>query len=396
MQEKVTRQELDDRLGRFTQAMHRDNPDWDTALFLGKVNQYYFTGTMQDGFVMLKRDGSVYYFVRRSFERARDESPLEAIYPMESYGDAVQIAGKTCGNTFIESETVTVGILERLKRKFDISKIDSLDKTIQGLRAVKSPYEVYWMEQAGMQHNRFLLEIVPTLMQEGISEADFAASFYPKMVALGHQGFARFAMFQNELVIGQIGFGTNSLYPTSFDGPGGAVGLSPAAPFLGSRERKLKKGDLVFVDIGYSVNGYNSDKTQVYMFGAKPSQDVLRAHRSCIDIENRVAERLKPGAIPADIYNSELDALSEDFKKDFMGFGTRQVRFLGHGVGLHVDELPVIAGGYKEPLAENMAVALEPKKGISGIGMVGVEDTYLVGPDGGRCITGGGKDIIIV
>lgn len=396
MQEKVTRQELDNRLKSFSEAMNAASPDWDTALFLGKVNQYYFTGTMQDGMLMIKRDGSAYYFVRRSYNRAVEESPFTNIYPMESYGDAALIAGKECGNTYLESETVTIGIIERLKRKFNMPKTGSLDKTVLSLRAVKSPYELQWLTESGRQHNEFLTKVVPGLMREGISEADFAAVVYAGMVEMGHQGYCRFSMFQNELVVGQLGFGENSLYPTSFDGPGGSTGISPAAPFLGSRERKLKKGDLVFVDIGYAVNGYNSDKTQVYMFGAKPSAEVLRAHRGCIDVQSRTAGMMKPGTVPADIYNAVLDSLSDDFKQNFMGFGERQVKFLGHGVGLHVDELPLIAGGYKVPLELNMVVALEPKKGIAGIGMVGVEDTYVVGKDGARCITGGGSDIIVV
>lgn len=396
MQERVSEQELKERLRRFTEAMDRDNPDWDTAFVLGKVNQYYFTGTMQDGFLLIRRDGRAWYFVRRSYERALDESPFPDVISIRKYQDAAQLAGADCGNAYFEAETVPVGILERLRQKFDMKKTGALDRTVLGVRAVKSPYEVYWMEQAGRQHGRLLTEVVPALLREGISEADFSASLYPEMVRLGHQGLARFSMFQTELAIGQIGFGLHSLMPTSFDGPGGASGVSPAAPFLGSRERKLKKGDLVFVDCGFAVNGYNSDKTQIYMFGAQPADAVRRAHRACMDIETRMAEMLKPGAIPAEIYSRILNGLDAAFKENFMGSGASQVTFLGHGVGLHVDEMPLITGKYKEPLQENMAVALEPKKGVPGVGLVGVEDTYLVQKDGGRCLTGGGRDIIVV
>ena len=77
-----------------------------------------------------------------------------------------------------------------------------------------------------------------------------------------------------------------------------------------------------------------------------------------------------------------------------MGFGARSVSFLGHGLGLHLDELPVIAEGFHEPLLENMAIALEPKKGMAGVGTVGVEESYIVTPDGGLSITGGCRDII--
>ena len=396
MQEQATKKELKERLDRFYKVMNASCPDFDTAIFMSKVNQYYFTGTMQDGMLLLKKDGSSFYFVRRSFERAKEESVFENIYSMETYGDAAAIVGEELGNTYLETETVTVGILDRLKRKFKIARTGSLDRAILSLRAVKTPYEIAWMERAGAQHHRFLTESAPTLMHEGISEAEFAAALYPEMVRLGHQGFCRFSMFQNELVVGQIGFGESSLYPTNFDGPGGSTGISPAAPFLGSRERKLKKGDLVFIDIGYAQNGYNSDKTQVYMFGKEPSDTVKRVHRFCMETEKRIAEMMKPGALPADIYNTIMDGMDVEQQKDFMGFGSRQVKFLGHGVGLNVDEMPLIAGGYKIPLEAGMAIALEPKKGIRGVGMVGVEDTYIVESGGARCITGGGCDIIVV
>ncbi len=66
-----------------------------------------------------------------------------------------------------------------------------------------------------------------------------------------------------------------------------------------------------------------------------------------------------------------------------MGFGNRQVKFLGHGIGLVIDEIPVIARGFDAPLQENMVLALEPKKGIENFGMVGIENTFIVTPGRG-------------
>ena len=83
-----------------------------------------------------------------------------------------------------------------------------------------------------------------------------------------------------------------------------------------------------------------------------------------------------------------MESLDADFLKNFMGYNGRAVNFLGHGVGLLIDEIPVIAAGYDEPLVENMVFALEPKKGVKGVGMVGIENTFVVTPSGGRCITG--------
>ncbi|RNC63173.1 MAG: putative dipeptidase PepE [Candidatus Dichloromethanomonas elyunquensis] len=396
MTQQIAKNELEERRSKFYAAMTEAYPDWDTAMILSKVNQYYFTGTMQDGLLMIKKDRQVFYFVRRSFERAQDESPLSNIYTMESYRDAAILAGPDCGYTFLETEIVTLGLIDRLQKHFNIEKIDSLDKIILSIRAVKSPYELECLETSGKIHDRILMETVPKLLKEGISEADFTAELFGEMVKQGHQGLSRFAMFQSEIVVGQIGFGENSLYPTCFDGPGGARGLYPAVPLLGSRDRKLKKGDLVFVDIAFGLNGYHSDKTQVYIFGGKPTSEMKKVHQGCIDVQNRTAELLRPGAIPSEIYTLIMNRLDDQFKPNFMGFKDRQVKFLGHGVGLHVDEFPVIANGFRLPLVENMVISLEPKKGIENTGMVGVEDTYIVAPDGGKCITGGGRDILVV
>jgi Xaa-Pro dipeptidase len=231
-------------------------------------------------------------------------------------------------------------------------------------------------------------EIVPQLLHDGISEAEFAADLYSAMVAEGHHGITRFAMFDNEMLFGQIGFGENSVYPTNFNGPGGSRGLGPAVPLLGSRERRLKKGDLVFVDVGCGYGGYHTDKTVIYVYKGELPPHAAEAHRKCVGIQGRVASMLRPGITPAEIYDEIMGSLEPGFARDFMGFGNHKVKFLGHGIGLNVDETPVIAANYKEPLREGIVFAVEPKKGIAGVGMVGVENTFLVTRNGGVSMTG--------
>jgi Xaa-Pro aminopeptidase len=239
-------------------------------------------------------------------------------------------------------------------------------------------------------------ERVPTMLREGVSEAELACELYSLLVREGHQGTVRFGMFNVDIAVAQLGFGENSLYPTSFDGPGGCVGISPAAPVLGSRERKLHKGDLVFVDVGCALEGYHTDKTMVYVFGGSLPDEVVAVHRRCVEIELDLASRLKPGAIPSMIYAEVMGKLDAEFLKNFMGFGNRRANFLGHGVGLQIDEPPVIAEGFDEPLVAGMTLALEPKKGVAGLGMVGSENTYVATPTGGRSITGSHPGLILV
>jgi len=395
-----SKQELSDRISKLYAAVKNQDGSWDFVFITDKVNQYYFTGTMQDGVFVLRSDGEYFYFVRRSFGRAKIESPFNNnIYPMASYRDIANIASKNGANIqkiYIETEIMTYAALERAGKYFDIKNIASIDKIVQKIRAVKSPYELACMEESGRQHKILLEDTVLSLLREGMNEAELTGKIYEKMITLGYHGVTRFSGTQTEMIIGQAGFGGNSAYPTNFDGPGGMRGMCPAVPIIGDRDRLLKKGDLVFIDIGYGYNGYHSDRTQVYMFGANPTDEAVKYHAKCRQIQKETAELLKPGNIPSEIYNTVISKLDGDFLSGFMGIGEERVKFLGHGVGLYIDEYPVIANKFDEPLCENMTIAVEPKCSVAGVGTVGVEDTYIVTKNGGRCITGGEKDIIVV
>ena len=390
MTTQVPYSELADRMQRFRVRMDATQPDWELAAFFGRVNQYYFTGTMQDGVLLVPRDRQAVFWVRRSFERAGGESLFPDIRPMKSFRDAAQaMAGPAAWSAIhLETELVPLALAQRFRKHFPCSEVASVDSQAAWARAVKSPYELAIMERAGAMHRRILEDAGPALLREGMSEAEFGCELYSLMVREGHDGTVRFSRFNVDMAVGQLGFGENSLYPTSFDGPGGCRGLGAAAPVLGSRDRTLKQGDLVFADIGCSLEGYATDKTMIYMFGRPLPDEALAAHRRCVEIQDRLAALLKPGAIPSELYASTIASLDPAFLTNFMGFGSRRANFLGHGVGLQIDEPPVIAEGFDEPLVAGMVLALEPKKGVPGVGMVGTENTYLVTPAGGRSITG--------
>ncbi len=387
--------ELADRMERFRSGMDAAHPRWELAALFGRINQYYFTGTMQDGVLLIPRDAPAVFCVRRSFERAGAESSFPDIRPMKGYRDAAPAVPGAREVIHVDAEVVPLALLGRFRKYFPCREVTGLDATLARLRAVKSPYELALLEQAGAIHRRVLEDGVPVLLRAGMSEAELGADLYSLMVRAGHQGTVRFGAFGADIAVGQLAFGVNSLYPTSFDGPGGCLGLCPAAPILGSRDRKLSPGDLVFVDIGLAVEGYHTDKTMVYMFGRPLPEEVIATHKRCVEIQHQLAAGLKPGAIPSQIYTGVMKELDPAFLENFMGFGARRANFLGHGVGLQIDDLPVLAEGFDEPLAEGMVLALEPKKGIPGVGMVGIEDTFAVTPDGGRSLTGHHPGLIL-
>lgn len=392
---KTPLNELENRMKKFRTSMDEQYPDWEIAVIFSKINLYYFTGTMQDGMLIIERDNSIFW-IRRSFERAEDESLFEDLKPMNSFRDAAAFYGGLPETVYIETEVVPLAMYSRFQRHFPFKNFKPLDHVLAGERSVKSNYELSLMRSAGQIHRHVLEDLVPEILVQGMSETDLAAELFKNMMAEGHHGVSRFGMFDTEMVLGQLGFGESSIYPSYFNGPGGNSGISPAVPLIGSRDRKLKKGDLVFVDVGCGVEGYNTDKTMTYMFKAPLKEEAIEAHEICVDIQNNITSMLKPGAIPAEIYRSIIEGLSPEFLENFMGYGNRRVKFLGHGIGLLIDETPVIAEGFDEPLKEGMVFAVEPKKGIKGVGMVGIENTFIVTQNGGECITGKNPGLIPV
>lgn len=392
----VPKNELLQRLDRFRKQMDVTCPEWKMAVIFRKVNLYYFTGTMQDGMLLIPRDDEAVFWVRSSYERALEESSFTPIKPMRSFRDAAADTKNFPSTVHLETETIPLAFFQRFQKYFPVTDVQAVDRPLAQVRAIKSQYELSLLKQSGEIHRRVLEEMVPNMLKEGMSEAELAIEIYSVLMKEGHQGLARFGMFDTEMLLGHIGFGTSSIYPTYFNGPSGNLGLSPAAPLFGNRERKLKKGDLVYIDFGCGVEGYHTDKSMTYMYGQALPEEVISAHKQCVEVQNRIAELLKPGAIPSDIYQSIMNSLSSDFQENFMGFGSRKVKFLGHGVGLLIDEYPVIAKGFDEPLQEGMVLAIEPKKGIENIGMVGIENTFLVTPQGGQSITGNHPGLIPV
>ncbi len=388
MEIRVPLKELNSRIARFRKQMDHDYPGWEITAVFSKINVYYFTGTMQEGVLFIPRNDEAVYWVRRSYERAAEESLFPIIKPMESYRDAAVTMKNLPDTVYLEKEIVPIAMLQRFQKYFPFSKVESADLQISKTRSIKSTYELALMEESGKIHQRVTEELVPGLLKEGMSELEFFSDLYSTLIHEGHHGVARFGMFDTESILGQIAFGESSIFPTSFNGPGGNYGMSPAVPIHGSRDRKLFIGDLVFVDVGCGVEGYHTDKTMTYMFGKSLPDEVIHIHLQCVDIQNSIAAMLKPGAVPSVIYNEILGGLSPSFLENFMGFGTRKVKFLGHGIGLTIDEMPVIANGFDDPIQEGMVFAVEPKKGIPRIGMVGIENTFVVTPQGGRNITG--------
>ena len=300
----------------------------------------------------------------------------------------VEYNNKDYFDKVIKKADATVDWLNMLRKYMPFKEYTDIDGLLCSLRLVKSSYELELMKRSGAIHQTVLEQLAPKMIKEGISEAELAVSLYTEMLKRGSHGIARMNLPLGEDVIGVASFGKSGLVRTAFDGPGGTGGTCIAVQSIGSPFRKLKAGRLVYLDIPCGVEGYHTDKTIVYYFGdinKDPNRDlILAAHEHCIMLERFAAAMLKPGTVVEDIYNETMKQFDSRFAAGFMNGG----KFLGHSIGLTMDESPAIANRFKEVLTEGMTFALEPKIALPGIGMVGSENTYLVTANGGKALTG--------
>ena len=370
----------------------------DGAVILDAINIFYYTGTIQNGVLFVPAHGDPVFFIRRSLERAKKETTLKALVQFGSFRELparLDDYGYQVSRLGVDETTIPVSIFKKVSSAFSRTAFQDISLGLSMIRSVKSDYEIGLIREAGKRH-KAIYDQIPGLIQEGMTEWELGSAIHAYMLKLGYTGIVRLATFNSELFAGVISFGESGNFPTASVGPGGLLGLCPAFPLLGGA-RKLKKGDTIFIDTGFAYQGYFTDKTRIFAFG-QPSQKAVDAHKICLDIQEAVRCRLKPGAIPSQIFDEvyRTEVVSQNFEEHFMGFGGNQVSFLGHGLGLVIDEFPAIARKVDFHLKKNMVIAVEPKKGLAGIGLVGVENTFLVTEQGGEKLTLGPDEIMVV
>lgn len=377
-------EELNARLTRLRGAMQEMYPDWSMIILDNKIDLYYFTGAMPDGLLLVTPEKAALY-VRRSFEISKAESNFGDIREMKSFRGLPQ-SSKT---VHVSAQTLTLKKHAQLQKYMGFTETVPIDGVLAALRSVKSEYELQCMRQSGLIHRKVIEDAAPSLLREGMSEARLCMEICTLLVEHGTMGISRFGNSAGEDVLGIASFGENTLRPAGLDTPSGTAGTCIAMKSIGSSKRRLQNDELVLLDIPGGFRGYHTDKSVTFFFGSlsrHPKGDVIRAaHEQCIALERDVAAMLVPGAAPEEIYEKMCNSVDPAFRDGFMN--TR--RFTGHSIGLYMDETPVLAKGFTQPIKEGMTFAVEPKIAIEGVGLVGCENTYeVVGNGPARSLTG--------
>jgi Xaa-Pro aminopeptidase len=369
----------------------------DGALIVQNADLYYYSGTVQRASLYVPAEGEATLFVRKLVERALLETPLAQVVPLddprELGAQVVARYGRAPARLGLELDVLPVAEFRRLERQFAGAEAHDVGRDIVRLRAVKSPWEVERI-RASAAVTAGVYAAVPGLLREGLTEARFAGLVEAEARRLGHEGYIRMRAFNQEMFYGQLLTGPSGTAGSYLDTPLAGTGLSPAVA-QGVSFRRIARGEPVVFDFVSVREGYISDFTRMFVLGELPSP-LVRAYEVACAVRDDVIAAARPGVTCGALYRLAMERVAaEGLTGGFMGHGAGQVRFIGHGVGLELDELPVLASGDLE-LQEGMVFALEPKFVLPGLGAIGTEDTWLVGREGVTALTVAPDHIVAV
>ena len=366
----------------------------DGALLVFPIDVFYFSGTRQNATLWIPTAGEPVLLVRKSLSRARAESTLSDIRPFPSSREFPALFGAQSLKIGFTFDAVPVQQLNYYSKLLPGCEFVDASAVVREVRSIKSLYELQQIKACGDALSSVFLQ-VPGFLKEGMRELDLSAEFEYRLRKAGHEGVTRMRAFSQELSGGGLAVSTGGASYGFLDGPVTGKGLSAASPQGASRDAIVRNVP-VLLDYTGTFNGYITDMSRIFVIGSL-DPELLRAFQLALDIQNFVQSQLKPGVICEEIFFKALDMAEKGgFGSSFMGMPGEQARFVGHGIGLELDEFPVLAQGFKMPLQSGHTIAVEPKFNIPGKGAVGIENTFAVTPDGGLKLTDIPDDMVFL
>lgn len=353
---------------------------------------YYLTGRVYSGWAFIPVDENVnpVWFVRRPVELTGKDvvevrKPEEIPSRLEALGISLAEA------VGLEMDALPYSTITRLQAVFPGAESYTASPIVAAARSVKTPLEISMMERSGVIHTAVYHKI-PSLFSSGMTDFELDVAIEHLSRLEGCLGQFRIAGKSMEFFMGNVLTGENADAPSPYDFALGGKGMDPSLP-VGASGEEIKPGTTVSVDVNGDYTGYMTDMTRVFSYGDIPSE-AKAAHECSLAIHREFRRMAVPGTKASDIYEMAARLAREaGFERYFMGH-RQKAGFCGHGVGIEINETPVIAPRSRDILQSGNAIAMEPKFVIPHVGAVGIENTYIVTPEGARCITNAPEEII--
>lgn len=384
----LSREEAHMRVVRLQALMRRDGLD--SMLVSDNANLFALCGRVYAGYAWVPADGDPVWFVRRPVELDGDNVVyIHKPENIQAYlSDAAVPVGRKIG---LEYDVTAYSSIVRVMGMFPDAVFVNASGILREWRSVKTPTQVDLMRRSGMKHAE-VYKRIPGLFSVGMTDHELQVEIERLSRLEGCLGVFRISGPSMELFMGNVISGKNADNPTPYDFAMGGAGLDPSLP-VGANGEEILEHTTVMVDLNGNFTGYMTDMTRVFSLGEIP-QIAVDAHQCSIDICHAFMEEARPGMEARLLY-----AMAEDIVRGralesyFMGH-RQHAGFVGHGIGIEINELPVIAPRSRGILQSGNTIALEPKFVIPGVGAVGVENTYLITDNGVECLTECPEEIV--
>ncbi len=378
MIEKVPAQEIESRIGKF--QVQLEERGLDGAFILQNVDLFYFSGTIQSSVLFVPRCGDPILMVQKCYERAREESPLGQVIPVNSRGQMKKVLRESgflsLRKIGLEMDVLPVKLYFRYKQTFPEYEWVDISDAILRLRMIKTPYEVEQIRKAARILHKGYMEI-KEIIREGMTEMEIDGHLALIARREGHMGVLRMRGWNQEMTHAHVLSGESGSTISFLDSPHGGRGNTPAMA-QGASSRRIRRNEPIGIDYGVGINGYLADQFRTLVIGDL-EDDLLRAHDLSLEIHSLFVKEARPGVSCSDLYHLAVAKAEEKgFGEYFNGFGEGKARFVGHGLGLEIDEYPILTLRFNEKLKPGMVIALEPMFVFPGRGIVGLEDDYLI------------------
>ncbi|MDD5095238.1 MAG: Xaa-Pro peptidase family protein [Dehalococcoidia bacterium] len=379
--------EIETRIKKLQKSL--DQHGVDGAIIVHHTNLFYLSGTSQNCHLFIPRVGEPVLMVKKSFDRAKKESPLEHIASVTSLKEIPSfLHSKGYLNLKVvgfELDIVPFNTVLSYQKLFNQSELVDVSGDVKNIRAVKSGWEIDLLRKASVVIDAVFAE-VPGMLREGMTEIELASLFEAGMRRRGYGGICQMRAFNQTFYLGNLVSGASGAVPSYFDGPIGGWGLTPANNPHGAGWKKIMRNEAIYIDYTCVVNGYTADETRMFVLGGLPEK-MLHAFKGAVIIQDALKDMAKPAVECHTLYDKAFEMAAEmGYEDNFMGMGKDKVRFVGHGVGLELDEAPTFAKGIRMQLRPNMTFALEPKF-VFPEGAIGIENTFLLKEDGVETLT---------
>jgi Xaa-Pro aminopeptidase len=380
-------QELDIRKNKIIAALK--NVGADACLLTTSVNIYYATGRIIIGYVYIDIDGNVLSLVRRP-----NNVVGENVFFIRKVEQLAEILGNQGiampKKMVVEGDEISFGEWNRIAACTGAELVNG-SNLIRFVRSVKTEWEIAQLTLSAEIQSEVLRK-VPSVYVKGMTDHKFSVEVEKLFRLAGCLGLFRIYGGTMEAYMGSILAGENACAPSPYDFALGGAGMHPSLP-LGHNGGVLKEGQTVMVDINGNFTGYISDQSRTYSVGKLP-QYAYDAHQVSIEIQDAIAEQGKPGVTCEELYQLSLSiAKKHGFEKHYMGM-QQQAKFVGHGIGLVINELPVLCDRNKAVLEVGNTIALEPKFVFPEVGAVGTENSFVVTENGMKKLTSAPEEII--